>query len=88
MARDTDYRSCRKIVKKYRNNASRLDTKAGIGLLFVYLIYLFLYVGSYYLLSGLMLIPTGFTTCLFVILRIYLCLGLLTIARIVTGRLS
>ena len=35
MVRDTDYRSCKKIIKKYYNNAFRLDTKAGISLLFV-----------------------------------------------------
>ena len=88
MTKDTDCRSYRKIIKKYRNNASRLDTKADINLLFIYLIYFFLYIGSYCLLSGLMPIPTGFTTYLFVILRVCLCLGLLTTARIVTGRLS
>ena len=41
MARDTDCRSCKKIIKECRNNASRLDTKAGVSLLFVYLTYLF-----------------------------------------------
>ena len=88
MARDTDYRSYRKIVKKYYNNAFRLDTKTGVNLLFIYLTYLFLYIESYYLLSSLMPIFTGFTTYLFIILRIYLCLGLFIIAKIITSRLS
>ena len=88
MIRDTDCRSYKKIIKKYRNNASILDTKTGVGLLFIYLTYFFLYIESYYLLSGLMPMPTGFITYLFIILRVCLCLGLLTITRIVTGRLS
>ena len=41
MIKDTDCRSCKKIVKECRNNAFRLDTKVDIGLLFVYLIYFF-----------------------------------------------
>ena len=61
MAKDTDYRSYKKIIKKYYNNASRLDTKAGISLLFIKLTYFFLYIGSYCLLFSLMSIPTGFT---------------------------
>ena len=35
MAKDTDYRSCREIVKEYYNDAFRLDTKADISLLFI-----------------------------------------------------
>ena len=35
MAKDTDCRSYKKIIKKYYNNAFRLDTKAGVNLLFI-----------------------------------------------------
>ena len=35
MARDTDYRSYKEIIKEYYNNAFRLDTKAGVNLLFI-----------------------------------------------------
>ena len=35
ITKDTDCRSYKRIVKKYYNNASRLDTKAGVGLLFI-----------------------------------------------------
>ena len=35
MARDTDRRSYRKINKEYYNDTSRLDTKAGVSLLFI-----------------------------------------------------
>ena len=35
VARDTDYRSYREIDKEYYNKASRLNTKAGISLLFI-----------------------------------------------------
>ena len=35
MARDTDYRLYKKIIKKYYNNVFRLDIKAGINLLFI-----------------------------------------------------
>ena len=67
MAKDTNYRSYKKIIKEYYNNASRLDTKAGISLLFIKSTYLFLYIKLYCLLSDLMPIPTGFITCLFLL---------------------
>ena len=35
MAKDTDCQSYRKIIKKYYTNAFRLDTKAGVSLLFI-----------------------------------------------------